>query len=259
MRWPCFYTYACNPLPLPLSHRRPYQGLFLAPTIVGESLKGAFLLAEVFGGTFGLPTNPQSPLSPAAGAAAGDVVALNGDARAGTEAAAAAVEGGGRGGGIGGRTDIVQALELGDRDRLIKFCEAVQLFSPVNAYVRPGELLLHVWRTVCFGVPRLLLFEIERNLMVAPGKLTLLLSSQIGREACPNQALMQASTRAPRLRLDSHSMRTNSTFHALFLQCHLFLLHPKSQTYPLCVSLASLSCLPFLPPLPSPTPCQCPV
>ncbi|CAN0523616.1 unnamed protein product, partial [Ectocarpus sp. 8 AP-2014] len=81
------------------------KGLFLAPTIVGESLKGAILLAEVFGGTFGLPTNPPPPPPP----------------------------------GAGGRTDIVQAVELGDRDRLIKFCEAVQLFSPVNAYVRPGK------------------------------------------------------------------------------------------------------------------------
>lgn len=117
-----------------------HQGLFLAPTIVGESIKGAFLLAEVFGGTFGLPANPPSPLSPAASAGG---VGLNGGAPAGAEAStAAAVEAGGRGGGVGGRTDIVQALELGDRDRLIKFCEAVQLFSPVNAYVRPGEPLV---------------------------------------------------------------------------------------------------------------------
>eukprot|EP00752_Nemacystus_decipiens_P015418 g13749.t2 len=109
-----------------------FQGLFLAPTIVGESMKGAFLLAEVFGGTFGLPTNPSSPLSPPGG-----VAALNGGERARAEATATATEAGNRGGGVGGRTDIVQALELGDRDRLIKFCEAVQLFSPVNAYVRP--------------------------------------------------------------------------------------------------------------------------
>lgn len=115
----------------------------MAPTIVGESIKGAFLLAEVFGATFGLPTNPPSPLSPPPPPPAGGTVAPNGGAGAETEAAAAAaaVEAGGRGGGVGGRTDIVQALELGDRDRLIKFCEAVQLFSPVNAYVRPGELL----------------------------------------------------------------------------------------------------------------------
>ncbi|CBJ48545.1 aluminium resistance family protein [Ectocarpus siliculosus] len=114
-----------------------FQGLFLAPTIVGESLKGAILLAEVFGGTFGLPTNPPPPPPPVFDDTAADV---NGDARGATAAAAG---GGGSvgaelgGGGAGGRTDIVQALELGDRDRLIKFCEAVQLFSPVNAYVRP--------------------------------------------------------------------------------------------------------------------------
>lgn len=114
------------------------KGLFLAPTIVGESLKGAILLAEVFGGTFGLPTNPPPPPPPVVDDTAADV---NGDKRG----AAAAAGGGGSvgaelgGGGVGGRTDIVQALELGDRDRLIKFCEAVQLFSPVNAYVRPGK------------------------------------------------------------------------------------------------------------------------
>lgn len=103
-------------------------------------MKGAFLLAEVFGGTFGLPTNPQSPLSlPLQLPPVDDKVALDGGARAATDSAAAAAEAGGQGGGVGGRTDIVQALELGDRDSLIKFCEAVQLFSPVNAYVRPGE------------------------------------------------------------------------------------------------------------------------
>lgn len=42
-------------------------------------------------------------------------------------------------GGVGGRTDIVQALELGTRDRLVRFCEAVQLLSPVDAFIKPGE------------------------------------------------------------------------------------------------------------------------
>lgn len=101
---------------------------------MGESLKGAFLLAEVFGNTFGLPTNPPPPSQ----------LLNGGDAtRGGGGSEARGVKGGGgsaRGGGVGGRTDIVQALELGDRDRLVKFCEAVQLLSPVNAYVRPSEL-----------------------------------------------------------------------------------------------------------------------
>ena len=34
------------------------QGLFMAPGVVGEALKGAMLLAEVLGGGFGLPCNP---------------------------------------------------------------------------------------------------------------------------------------------------------------------------------------------------------
>lgn len=135
------------------------KGLFLAPTIVGESLKGALLLAEVFGGTFGLPTNPPPP-PPTVDGAAADV---NGDTRE------AVVGGGGGlvgaqlgGGGVGGRTDIVQALELGDRDRLIKFCEAVQLFSPVNAYVRPGK----PWR---FWVGLFFLFDAARQRLIARG------------------------------------------------------------------------------------------
>lgn len=108
---------------------------------MGESLKGAFLLAEVFGNTFGLPTNPPplSRISPAP-RNGGDATELGerDEARGGGKGGRGNV--GGRGGGVGGRTDIVQALELGDRDRLVKFCEAVQLLSPVNAYVRPGEL-----------------------------------------------------------------------------------------------------------------------
>lgn len=133
------------------------QGLFLAPTIVGESLKGAFLLAEVFGGTFGLPTNPPPPtihLPAALGGDDGDLDTLlgagaapgvggvgGGSTSGGVESApgVGGIGAASRSGGVGGRTDIVQALELGDRDRLVKFCEAVQLFSPVNAYVRPGE------------------------------------------------------------------------------------------------------------------------
>jgi cystathionine beta-lyase family protein involved in aluminum resistance len=39
-------------------NRNLYQGLFMASGIVGESLKGANLLAEVLGSQFGLSTNP---------------------------------------------------------------------------------------------------------------------------------------------------------------------------------------------------------
>lgn len=126
------------------------KGLFLAPTIVGESLKGAFLLAEVFGGTFGLPANPPSPLLPLSPPPPPPVDAAG--AAPENSGPKGLAEDEGRAGGVGGRTDIVQALELGDRDKLIKFCEAVQLFSPVNAYVRPGEFVVCVRQPVSCGV-----------------------------------------------------------------------------------------------------------
>ena len=83
-------------------HWRLYQGLFLAPTIVGESLKGAHLMAEVLGGEMGLECQPE-PHSK--------------DPRP--------------------RTDIIQSVRLGSRDRAVKFCRAVQRMSPVDAHVEP--------------------------------------------------------------------------------------------------------------------------
>jgi len=74
------------------------QGLFMAPAVVGESLKGAMLLAEVMGTRFGLPCNP-APGTP--------------------------------------RTDIIQAVQVGSRDRVIQFCQQVQRLSPIGAYIQP--------------------------------------------------------------------------------------------------------------------------
>jgi cystathionine beta-lyase family protein involved in aluminum resistance len=74
-----------------------FQGLFLAPVIVGESLKGAELTARIFS-ELGFECNP------APGAK---------------------------------RTDIIQAIRLENRENLIKFCEVVQRMSPVNAFVKP--------------------------------------------------------------------------------------------------------------------------
>ena len=36
-----------------------------------------------------------------------------------------------------GRTDIIQAITLGSRERVIEFCKRVQEFSPVGAYLTP--------------------------------------------------------------------------------------------------------------------------
>jgi cystathionine beta-lyase family protein involved in aluminum resistance len=79
-------------------YKNMFQGLFFAPAIVGESLKGAELIADVMQNKLGYPCNPPPG---------------------------------------GHRTDIIQAVQLGSRAKLISFCEAVQKRSPVGAYIRP--------------------------------------------------------------------------------------------------------------------------
>ncbi|MGE5417474.1 MAG: aminotransferase class I/II-fold pyridoxal phosphate-dependent enzyme [Acidobacteriota bacterium] len=77
--------------------RTVYQGLFLAPHVVAEALKGAILAAAVFE-SLGLEVSPQWE-----------------DARG----------------------DIVQAIKIGDNRRLEQFVQMVQYSSPVDSYVRP--------------------------------------------------------------------------------------------------------------------------
>lgn len=79
-------------------YRSLFQGLFMAPSIVGESLKGAELVSEVMQNTLGFPCNPPPGSH---------------------------------------RTDIIQAVQFGSRKKLIAFCEAVQKRSPVGAHIRP--------------------------------------------------------------------------------------------------------------------------
>jgi cystathionine beta-lyase family protein involved in aluminum resistance len=77
--------------------RTLFQGLFHAPQVVGEALKGAELVATVMS-DLGYPCNPPA------------------DAE---------------------RTDIIQAVKLGSRDAVVAFCAAVQRSSPVGSHVRP--------------------------------------------------------------------------------------------------------------------------
>jgi len=79
------------------SYRPFYQGLFMAPHVVAQALRTATLAAAVFGG-MGMRTTP----------------AVDGD-----------------------RTDIIQALELGDPQRLIAFCQGIQSASPVDSMAMP--------------------------------------------------------------------------------------------------------------------------
>ncbi len=73
------------------------QGLFMAPGIVHEALKGAILVSQVFI-DLGFNTTPLP-----------DEL----------------------------RTDIIQAIILNDREKLVKFCKAVQRRSPVDSYLTP--------------------------------------------------------------------------------------------------------------------------
>ena len=83
-------------------HRLLFQGLFLAPQMVGEAMKGNHLTAHVFQ-QLGYPVNPL-PEAP--------------------------------------RRDVIQAIKLGCPEKLKAFCRAIQQNSPVGAYLDPvpGEM-----------------------------------------------------------------------------------------------------------------------
>ena len=74
-----------------------FQGLFLAPQMVGEAIKGSHLIAYVFD-KLGYPVSP-APFAP--------------------------------------RRDIIQAIQLGTPEKLIAFCQAIQQHSPIDSYVVP--------------------------------------------------------------------------------------------------------------------------
>lgn len=74
-----------------------FQGLFLAPQMVGEALKGTHLISYVFE-QLGYKVNPTHGVP---------------------------------------RRDIIQAVQLGSPDKLIAFCRAIQRYSPVDSYVDP--------------------------------------------------------------------------------------------------------------------------
>ncbi len=73
------------------------QGLFLAPTVVASSLKGAILFSKVYG-ELGFEVMPKY----------NDI-----------------------------RADIVQAINLNSRDNVINFCRGIQASSPVDSFVTP--------------------------------------------------------------------------------------------------------------------------
>jgi cystathionine beta-lyase family protein involved in aluminum resistance len=78
-------------------NRLLFQGLFLAPQMVGEAMKGTHLTGYVFD-KLGYPVNP-APFAP--------------------------------------RGDVIQAIKLGSPQKLIAFCKAVQQNSPIGSYLDP--------------------------------------------------------------------------------------------------------------------------
>ncbi len=79
------------------SNRLLFQGLFLAPHVVSQAIKGAIFAAGMFAElgykTLPLPTEP--------------------------------------------RGDIIQAIELGTAEKLIAFCGGIQKYSPVDSFAAP--------------------------------------------------------------------------------------------------------------------------
>ncbi|MBD2462155.1 methionine gamma-lyase family protein [Oscillatoria sp. FACHB-1407] len=78
-------------------NRLLFQGLFLAPQMVGEAIKGNHLTAMVFQ-ELGYPVNPL-PGAP--------------------------------------RRDVIQAIKLGSPEKIIAFCKAIQQYSPIGSYLNP--------------------------------------------------------------------------------------------------------------------------
>jgi cystathionine beta-lyase family protein involved in aluminum resistance len=78
-------------------NRLLFQGLFLAPQMVGEAMKGNYLVAWIFD-KLGYPVNPR-PDAP--------------------------------------RRDVIQAIKLGSPEKVTAFCTALQAWSPIGSYLRP--------------------------------------------------------------------------------------------------------------------------
>lgn len=77
--------------------REFYQGLFLAPHVVKQAVKTSIYAATIFKG-LGYQVKPEPNAK---------------------------------------RSDIIQCITLNSKERLCKFCEAIQSNSPIDAHVRP--------------------------------------------------------------------------------------------------------------------------
>ena len=78
-------------------HRLIFQGLFMAPSVVSDAVKGSILAAKIF-----------------------DEIGYNSTPKYNEK-----------------RTDIIQNITFGQAEPLEAFCRTIQSFSPVNGYVTP--------------------------------------------------------------------------------------------------------------------------
>ncbi|MFD2925652.1 aminotransferase class I/II-fold pyridoxal phosphate-dependent enzyme [Halobacillus naozhouensis] len=74
-----------------------YQGIFLAPHVVGEALKGAIFTAK-FLDSLGFSTSPSFDEP---------------------------------------RTDLIQSVNFDNAEQMVRFCQAIQAASPINSHVTP--------------------------------------------------------------------------------------------------------------------------
>jgi cystathionine beta-lyase family protein involved in aluminum resistance len=74
-----------------------YQGFFLAPHVVAQSLKGAVFTSALLT-ELGMNTNPSPHAK---------------------------------------RTDLIQSVQFDDRDKMVGFCQAIQFASPINSHFTP--------------------------------------------------------------------------------------------------------------------------
>ncbi|WP_314628407.1 methionine gamma-lyase family protein [uncultured Selenomonas sp.] len=80
-----------------VNNRLFFQGLFLAPHVVSQAIKGALFAASLFE-KLGYATYPKTSEK---------------------------------------RGDIIQAIELGSAEKLVAFCGGIQKYSPVDSFVKP--------------------------------------------------------------------------------------------------------------------------
>ena len=78
-------------------NRLMFQGLFLAPQMVGEAMKGNYLIAKTFE-ALGYEANPPASVA---------------------------------------QREVIQAVKLGSAEKLVAFCQAIQQHSPIESYVSP--------------------------------------------------------------------------------------------------------------------------